>query len=330
MVHEQPTPDMKTREPADPLTREAIDWLIRLSEAPHDAGLRAAAEAWRRADADRAVAWGRAERAWSWLADPAPDPVGLDRRTAQRQRKPVGRRWLAGVGGAVGACLLMLYLPALLTSLRADYATATAELRKVVLDDGTTVELAPQTALDIRFTADRRAVVLLSGEAFFKVAADDSRPFDVEAGELAVRVTGTAFDVRLQDTAVSVSVEHGSVDARSSFPSSSSPVRLTAGDQLTVDRRSGVARRTTVVPGDVAAWREHRMFVENATVADVVDALRRYQPGWIVLADEGLGRQKVAGLYDLRDPDQALRILVGPFGGQVREMTPLLRIISGP
>lgn len=330
MIHEQPPQDMKTQDPADPLTREAIDWLIRLDDAPHDAGLRAAADAWRRSNPDRAAAWGRAEKAWSWLADPVPDPVGRGRRAAHRQRKHTGQRWLAGLAGAMAAGLLMLYLPALLTSLRADYATATAELRKVVLEDGTMVELGPQTALDVRFTAGRRAVVLLSGEAFFNVTADHSRPFEVEAGELFIVVTGTAFDVHLQDNAVSVGVEHGSVDVRSSLPASSSPVRLKPGDQVTVDRRSGVARRTTVAPEDVAAWREHRMFVENATVAEVVEALRRYQSGWIVLADDGLARQKVAGLYDLRDPDQALRILVGPFGGQVREVTPLLRIVSGP
>jgi transmembrane sensor len=49
-----------------------------------------------------------------------------------------------------------------------------------------------------------------------------------------------------------------------------------------------------------------------------------------VFADPGFAGQQVTGLYDLGDPDRALRILVAPFGGHVREITPFLKIISGP
>jgi transmembrane sensor len=340
---ERPTPTteaasiprkMTTGHPADPLTKQAIDWLIRLSEAPNDSELRTAADAWRRVNADRAVAWSRAEKAWQWLAEPAADPGEQPQPSpaapGARIRRSAGARWLAGAAGAIAAGLLFLYAPAMLTGLRADFSTATAELRRIALEDGTVVELAPQTMLDVRFTASRRSVILLAGEAYFDVAANADRPFHVQAGELAVVVTGTAFDVRMGDDSLAVSVERGSVETQSSFLGSSSPVRLGRGDRLVVDRRSGAARRTTVPPEEVASWREHRMFVESATVAEVIDILRRYQPGWTVLADRDLGRQQVAGLYDLRDPDQALRILVGPFGGRVREVTPALRIVSGP
>lgn len=329
--------NMTTSEPADPLTREAIDWLMRIEDAPHDVELRAAAEAWRRAGPERALAWERAEKAWRWLADPTPDPVGDTRRPASTasvhrltRRKPARGRWLAAAAGALAAALMLLYLPSVLTNLRADFSTATAELRQITLEDGTMVELAPQTALDVRFTADRRSVRLLSGEAFFRVVSNPARPFDVQARELSVLVTGTAFDVRMLESSLTVSVEHGSVQAHASFPASSPPVRLEPGDQLTIDRRDGVSRQARVSPQEVGSWREHRMFVEKATVAEVVDVLQRYHSGWIVIADRGLARQQVAGLYDLRDPDQALRILVGPFGGRIREVTPLLRVISGP
>lgn len=328
---------MTTSDSADPLTREAIDWLMRLEEAPNDTALQAAAEAWREAGPDHALAWTRAEKAWRWLGDPTPDPVerpGTLAPTpashAPRKRRLAGRRWAAGIVGAIAAALMLLYVPFVLTSLRADFATTTAELRQVTLEDGTIVELAPQSALDVRFTANRRSVVLLSGEAFFDIAANPDRPFEVQAGELSVVVTGTAFDVRLQKESLAVAVERGSVQVQSSFSASSAPVRLGPGDRLVVDRRTGVASRARVASGEVGAWREYRMFVERATVAEVVDALRRYHPGWIVLADRGLGQQQVAGLYDLRDPDQALRILVEPFGARVRDVTPLLRVITGP
>lgn len=326
---------MTTSEPADPLTREAIDWLIRIESAPQDADLRAAAESWRRAGPDRALAWARAERAWQWLGDPAPDSVQQVRASALYEDWSSGeprrsRPWLVGVAGALVAGLMLLFLPAMLKSLRADFSTATAELRQVMLEDGSLVELAPQTAIDIRFNKDRRSVRLLSGEAFFRVTPEPSRPFEVQASELSVLVTGTAFDVRMLEQSLTVSVEHGSVQAQSGLTGLSPSVRLGAGDQLTLDRRNGALLQTRVPYQDVASWREHRVFFEKATVAEVVDILQRYTPGWIVIADRNLARQQVAGLYDLRDPDQALRILVGPFGGRVREMTPLMKVITGP
>ncbi len=65
-------------------------------------------------------------------------------------------------------------------------------------------------------------------------------------------------------------------------------------------------------------------------LGDVVADMRRYSGKWIVFQDGHLAAQQVTGLYDLRDPDRALRVLVGPFGGRVREVTPFLRIVSGP
>jgi transmembrane sensor len=71
------------------------------------------------------------------------------------------------------------------------------------------------------------------------------------------------------------------------------------------------------------------MFVDGATVSEVIAELRRYDSGWIVVTDGNLLRQRVTGLYDLRDPVEALRVLVGPFGTQVRSISPLLTVVSG-
>ena len=327
---------MTADEPLDPLIEEATDWLLRLEEESGDAGLRAAAEAWRQADPAHARAWSHAERAWRLLATRKPQPALPPRAppavvlTSRLARVPAAARWAAGVAAALVVLFAVLYLPATLTRLQADFTSETAELRRITLEDGTVVHLSPLTALDVRFTDDRRSVTLLAGEAFFEVVSDRARPFEVQAHELSVTVVGTAFDVRISDDALSVGVEQGAVEARSGFVASPSPVRLGPGDRFVVDRRNGYVRRTKVPPGEVASWRDHKLFVEGATVAEVVDELRRYRSGWIVFAGGGLADQRITGLYDLQDPDAALRILVGPLGGRVREVTPLLQVISGP
>jgi transmembrane sensor len=227
---------------------------------------------------------------------------------------------------AAVCCLTVVLAPSLLLRVRADHVTATAELRRLTLQDGTVVHLAPQSAVDAHYTAERRAVTLLAGEAFFEVVPDAQRPFVVEAQGLEARALGTAFDVRLAPRSLSVEVESGAVAVRHA----GSEARLGPGDRLTIDRDNGAAQRDRPGADDIAGWRDGRLFVEDATVEQVVEALRRYQPGWIVIADERLAAHRVTGLYDLREPSRALRALVQPAGGRVREVTPLLRILSAP
>lgn len=320
--------NMTTGQSPEALIAEATDWLLRLEESPGDAAVRAAADAWRAADPAHERAWVRAERAYRLIGRSAEASRGRPAVSTPRGWRLVSRRWGAGAAVALAAGLLLLFVPGLLVKLRADFATGTAELRRVTLEDGTVVELAAQSALDVRFSRERRVVTLLSGEAFFKVAEQPGRPFDVSAGDLTVTVVGTAFDVRLSSEATTVAVEHGVVEVRNA--GAKAAMRLKAGDQVIVGRRDGTIRHAGIAPQEVASWRDRRLFVEGSTVGQVVDELRRYNAGWIVFADPGFANQQVTGLYDLGDPDRALRILVAPFGGQVREITPLLKIVSGP
>ena len=212
--------------------------------------------------------------------------------------------------------------------------TTTAEHRIVDLPDGSLAELGAASSLDVQFGDADRRVKLVSGEAFFNVKPDDPRPFMVQAGGVSVVVTGTAFNVRLGEEAVTVAVEQGSVEVK--LPSerqgqeqgTKEPVlrRLQAGEQL-VARADGTIEKGPVSVAEAGSWRRHRPFVDGATVGDVVAQLRRYKRGWIVVTHGNVLRQRVTGLYDLRDPAEALRVLVGPLGTQVRSM-PLLIIVS--
>lgn len=323
---------MTTGQSPEALLAQATDWLLRLEEAPGDPAVHAAAEAWRAADPAHDRAWVRAERAYRLIGQ-SPRASRITSATPPARaggKRPSSRRWFAGAAAALAAGLLLLYAPGLLLKLTADVATDIAELRQVMLDDGTVVELAAQSALDVRFSRERRSVALLTGQAFFRVAAQSGRPFDVRAGDLTVTVVGTAFDVRLSRDAATVAVEHGAVEVRALAVGVAGAMKLGPGDQLTVGRRDGAIHRTRIAPQEVASWRDHRLFVEGSTVGQVVDELRRYNAGWIVFADPSFADQRVTGLYDLGDPDRALRILVAPFGGRVREVTPLLKIVSGP
>jgi transmembrane sensor len=315
---------MTESKPDRQLLKEATDWMIRLSAAPSDRTLQEAADAWRQGDPAHALAWRQAERAWRAVGHAQPaEPMP---RAQIASRRPA--RWMLAAASLLVILVVALYAPRFVTGLGADHATAAAEHRRIGLQDGTAIELGAATALDVRFDGQRRTVDLLAGEAFFSVARDDSRPFVVEARGVSVKVTGTAFNVRLLEESVAVAVEHGSVEVAAAGSLAAKPMRLEAGQQLAVGR-NGSVDLGTIPASEVAAWRRHKLFVDGATVADVIDELRRYGRGWIVVTDDGLLRQQVTGLYDLRDPAEALRVLVGPFNARVRTVTPLVTVVSG-
>lgn len=232
------------------------------------------------------------------------------------------------------ALALSVYLPSRVLSVGIEHVTTTGEHRTVELPDGTRVELGAASALDVQFNDSTRLVKLRSGEAFFSVKSGDARPFKVKAGGVSVLATGTFFNVRLADEAVAIAVEKGSVEASmppvETAPGAMEPVlrQVRAGEQL-VARADGTIEHGPVSPAEAGAWRRHRLYADGATVGETISHLRRYHGGWIVVTDDHLLRQRVSGLYDLRDPVGSVRAVVGPFGAQVRPISALI-IVSAP
>jgi transmembrane sensor len=327
---------MTTGDSHDRHLEEAMDWLMRLRDAPADRALQAQLQDWVDSDPAHARAWERARMTWQIMSEVPPATAeswqagGPAEHRGRRvvRRVPVRRGWLALT--ALAACLLLLLGPTAYLHLNADHVTRTAELQRVTLADGSVVHLAPKSAIKAGFTEGQRHVELLAGEAFFEVVPNPDRPFTVKAEGLDVIVLGTSFDVRLAAQSLTVGVRSGQVGVRYDRGDPPLDAQLGPGERVIVERASATATRDKRPPDQIAAWRDHHLFVSNATVADVVEELRRYHNGWIVIADDLLAHERVTGLYDLRDPDRALRALVEPAGGQVRSMTPLLRVLSRP
>ena len=83
-------------------------------------------------------------------------------------------------------------------------------------------------------------------------------------------------------------------------------------------------------PDQVAAWRRGRLIANDRPVSEVVDELRPYFSGLIVLTDGAFGRRRVTGVYDLHDPVAALRALAQAHRGvSVRRISPWLMVVSG-
>ena len=312
----------------DDLLAEAVDWRLRLDAAPEDAALRAAFDAWLATSAAHRRAYGDVDRLTRVAAEL---PAGYDAApvtTPARAAPP--RRWrrVGYAALALAACFAFVFGPSLQLWLASDYSTGTAELRTLTLEDGSVVALDAGSAVATRFSAARREVVLLAGRAFFEVVPAADRPFVVVAEDVSVTVTGTAFDVARAGETVSVAVQSGTVEVTGGR-NPGAAATLTRGQRLEIDRTSQQATQSEIAPDDVAAWREHRLVVDKATIAEIAEELGRHHAGFVVLSSRALGERRVSGVFDLRRPVEALQAAVRTHGGSVTAITPYLIVISG-
>jgi transmembrane sensor len=321
----------------DAILDQATAWIVRLQESPNDKAARAEFKGWLAQSDVHARAWAKSKRAWGRMGQvPSAFAHEWPRRTSHGGSAavcPGFRPRRLGVRYAViglAACLFVaLLLPSAQVWLIADYATAVAETSQISLEDGSTVHLGADSAMAVEFGAARRQVTLLRGEAYFDVVSDRERPFSVHADDLDVTVTGTAFDVGITDRSFSVTVGSGSVRVSRPGLKESGAVVLAPGQGLWIDRATGEASDTTTAGRTIAAWRSGHLIVENAPLTDVVAAIARYRRGVVVVADDALREKRVTGGYDLHDPERALRLLVAPYGGTVRQYTPWILVLSG-
>lgn len=319
----------------DRASREATDWFILLHEEPDDQDLQRRFEAWLKADPSHERAYAVVERV---MAATAAIPVAhaahwkpfVEARRASGRPFAIPKRrpllWSIGAA-ALAASAIALALPALLMQWAADHVTGTAEVRRISLQDGSIVTVAPDSAIVVRLEKTERRVELLSGEAYFDVAADRDRPFRVAARTVEVTVLGTRFDVRRDAGGASVSVEEGAVQVGSPTGRTMATENLGPGQSIRVEW-NGASSRSLEVPQLVGAWRYGQLIAHELPLSEAVDQLRRHFGGSIIIADSALAQLRVTGAYNLRDPEDALRGMARAHGANVRRVTPWLLVMS--
>lgn len=310
----------------------ALEWLLRVQQAPQDETLRAALAHWLNAAPEHAAAYQKAQRAWQLTGQLAPATAAqwpLDAATspAVAVLKP-RRRWPQTAAIGLAACLLIALAPSLWLRLQADYRTGFAEQRQVELADGSVVRLDAASAITVSYSAQRRDIKLLRGQAFFEVKPDATRPFHVQAGDVDVRVTGTAFNVAVRPDGETVAVDHGSVQVRDVPGNTLLSPSLTAGQTLSTNDHQRPPTLSQVPVSQVAAWRNRQLIANNERLGDVVQALQRYVPGKVILSDPALADKRITGLYDLNHPAQALQAMLQPHGGKLDTYSDYLWVIS--
>jgi transmembrane sensor len=328
------TEPIKTPE-YDAIEFAAAEWIVRLRQSGLSLDEVSEWQRWMRSDEKHAAVFKRLEEWWDKFdaieAPPHPSSRALS-SDAYDGSVPVGE-WLRSDEGAsktsdahrhyptrafaAAACAVLACVAVTAGALyrsgmrqtelaRQMIETAVGENRTVTLADGSSVALGGHTRLSFSLRANVREIVLEGGEAFFAVAKDPSRPFQVHAGNATVTAVGTEFDVRRTDDRVTVAVLEGRVMVQPMAPlmpvswlPASRPVgqaaALAAGERTTVNR-NGVESTSALTNAQSAIeWQDGQLAFEGESLRYVVQDVNRYASKPIVIADEKTATLRITG-----------------------------------
>lgn len=328
----------------DPIEAAAAAWLAEREDGFSSAQAREF-EQWRRLDPRHAAAVERLEqtcallerlplvRARLPLAEETPFPVAeTSPATNRRWQQP---RWIGGWAAAAAAiCLLGWWIwPASVSVTR--YSTVAGAYERVTLPDGSIVELNANSAVEVRFTAEKRCITLAAGEAHFSVTHDTLRPFIVQAGAISVRAVGTAFNVRMAAAEVEVFVTEGKVavgETADHAANSASEARQRERPAVRVRAELGVNERLLIpsAPSGLApvslaipvvekiapdvirqalSWQERKLVFVETPLHKVAEQFNRRNRLQLVIADPALAERPVGGTFAADNVETFVRLL---------------------
>lgn len=297
----------------------AVDWWVELSSGEVRPETRLAFARWLAADPRHAQAWSGLQSSVGQVFDGTQPERGQAARVdalmtraqhaTRQQRRRLLHGALAAAGIGVGAAWMVSdqregWAPALMADLR----TGIGQRQRFALDDGSSLLLDADSAVDLDFHA-RRWVRLRRGQLIVQVhaAGAGAPPFIVESAHGQVQALGTRFLVRQEaQQSLALVLEHA-VELRVTRPGVPA-LRLVQGQAARFDGQRITREAADGAASFAAAWSRGMFEALDTPLGEVVDALRHYRRGLIRVAPEA-ARLRVTGAFPLDDVDAALTAL---------------------
>lgn len=191
----------------------------------------------------------------------------------------------------------------ILTPVRGEYS--------VTLSDGTKIWLNSKSKLEypIKFLQNKR-VVKLSGEAYFEVAHDASKPFVVQLNDgTTVNVLGTSFNISAydDDRDVLTTLVDGSVQVN--YENNKLAV-LKPGEQLDKLRNNHTYKVMEVDPAIYTSWKDGRFVFDRESLEHIMVKLERWYGVSVFYNNQGAKQNRIsANLERYESIDKLLNLI---------------------
>ncbi|MCU0461449.1 MAG: FecR domain-containing protein [Bacteroidales bacterium] len=182
----------------------------------------------------------------------------------------------------------------------------------VSLPDGSSIILNRNTRLSYKSNFGKRSrQVSLSGEAFFEITADASKPFTIDAGKASVKVVGTSFNVITDnvDSAVEVFVTSGKVMLTDN--SGIRDITLEPGDVGTMDSKH--AQKTLNQNPNYMSWNTGKLNYDGQSLEIVFRDLKRVYNMDIKADDPAILSNRWTSPIDIQSRDTIIRLICTSF-----------------
>lgn len=194
---------------------------------------------------------------------------------------------------------------------KAHYYTGLGGIKEVSLPDGSKATLGSGSEIEVSVSRSGRQIDLERGEAYFDVAHDPNRAFEVRAHGRRVVVVGTRFAVRRDADELRVVVAEGTVRLEPSDREGSSPALLTGGmaawandgGELTIQELS-VERAE-----ELLSWRDGFLVFRDTPLSEAVAEFNRYNARKLVIADPAIADIPIGGNFRWTNTDAFVRLL---------------------
>lgn len=297
----------------------AAEWLEQLSEQPLDELSRRRFLLWLEAKPGHRALFERMVRTWN---DPA---LTRAAQAALAQSAPPPARffavntWRAGLAFSLCLCIAIaasfkFYSADMNAVTPIPVATSVGIRHDLQLEDGSQLEVGPASHIVVRLSEQRREIELAQGAAYFRVAKDKSRPFEVRINNASVVAVGTEFNIDKTATHTEVTVYEGAVEVRDQ--PTNRPQLLRAGERALISP-AGI-QRLTINMQQIVDWRSGWLELEDGTLGQLLEQLNRYSQKPIRLPDPELARMPVAGRFHLKDAPTTLQLLTELYGLQLK------------
>jgi transmembrane sensor len=150
----------------------------------------------------------------------------------------------------------------------------------IILPDGSVVTLNRNSKLTFSrsFSGNIREVSI-TGEGFFEVKPDASRPFVITAGNAQIKVLGTSFNVCAypEEETVDVVVETGKVQVTCGVISKTPSYNLilSPGEKGTVSKKDLTLEKSLNADRNITAWRTRQFVFDETPLSDVIATLEK-------------------------------------------------------
>jgi ferric-dicitrate binding protein FerR (iron transport regulator) len=218
---------------------------------------------------------------------------------------------------------LFLSITVILINRNARYISCTTETTTMIaqLPDGSQVTLNTGSSLKYqkKFEKDQR-MVELTGEAYFEVSPDQSRPFIVNTDKIEIKVLGTSFNVNAykDNDIIEVVVNTGQV-AVTKEGEITERIILKSGNRGIFNKSDQSLKLSIIEDPNFLSWKTRQFMFEDRSLEEIILTINRIYNSNILITSDSLKEKRVTTSFNNQSLEAILNVLAATLDLDIRE-----------